>query len=351
MDRFRYSTALIRNKPLKTIDTLNPTASESWQQQLNHAFSQVDALCHYLNIDMDSLPELQANASFPVKVPRCFADCMEPGNPDDPLLKQVLPLQEENIAVAGFVSDPVGDLAAMAEAGLIHKYQGRALLITTAACAIHCRYCFRRNFPYSDNQITPQKRHRALDYIAHHSELEEIILSGGDPLLLSDNKLEQLLENLQKIPHIKRIRLHSRLPVVLPARITPHLVQLLASGPQKTILVLHANHPNELSAQVAVACQQLKPRNITLLNQSVLLKGVNDCADTLYALSERLFECDILPYYLHQLDPAQGTAHFAISDSKALSLYHQIQSRLPGYLVPKLVREIAGAAYKIPLMR
>jgi len=351
MDRFRYSTALIRNKPLKTIDTLNHTTPESWQQQLSHAFSRVDTLCHYLNIDIASLPELQARASFPLKVPRCFADCMEPGNPDDPLLKQVLPLQQENMTVAGFVTDPVGDLDAMAEAGLIHKYRGRALLITTAACAIHCRYCFRRNFPYSDNQITPQKLQRALDYIARHTEIEEIILSGGDPLLLSDNKLEQLLENLKKIPHINRIRLHSRLPVVLPARITPHLIQLLAAGPQKTILVLHVNHANELSTQVATACQQLKSHNITLLNQSVLLKGINDCADTLSALSEKLFECDILPYYLHQLDPAQGTAHFVISDSEALSIYHQIQSRLPGYLVPKLVREIAGAAYKTPLIR
>ncbi len=324
-------------------------ATDSWQQQLANAFHQVDALYQYLNIDPLTLPAIDKNNTFPVKVPKSFADCMTPGDPDDPLLRQVLPLQRENRTVQGFMADPVGDLAATTTSGVIHKYQGRVLLITTAACAIHCRYCFRRNFPYRDNQLTGQRQQQALDYISRHPDIHEVILSGGDPLLLSDARLAALLSALDKIPHIRRIRLHSRLPVVLPARINQSLLELLSSVRAKVILVLHSNHANELSDKVALACQQLHQLPVTLLNQSVLLKGINDNAETLCNLSEKLFELDILPYYLHQLDRAQGAAHFAVDDSTALSIYRELQTQLPGYLVPKLVREVAGAAFKTDL--
>ncbi len=327
----------------------SPTPQEPWQQQLADAFNSVEALCRYLKITPDSLPDIDKNNAFPFKVPKSFAACMQPGAPDDPLLRQVLPLRQENSQTAGYLADPVGDLVATTASGVIHKYQGRALFITTAACAIHCRYCFRRNFPYSDNQLSLQKQRQALDYIARHPDIHEVILSGGDPLLLSDTRLTSLLSALEKIPHLKRIRLHSRLPVVLPARITDALVVLLSSFRPQIILVLHSNHANELSDEVAKACQKLAGQSITLLNQSVLLKDVNDTAEALCELSEKLFELGILPYYLHQLDKAQGTAHFAVDDATALSLYRQVQSCLPGYLAPKLVREITGAAFKKPL--
>ena len=334
---------------MKTNNSAETTHQTGWQQQLANAFTSIKDLCDYLSLNPDDLPILSDGHLFPLKVPRCFADCMETGNPNDPLLRQVFPVHQEQLITPGFIDDPVGDLSAIAESGVIHKYHGRVLLITTAACAIHCRYCFRRNFPYSENQLTRQKQQQALSYIANHTDITEVILSGGDPLLLSDSRLLSLFNALNQIPHLKRIRIHSRLPVVLPARITSSLVDMLSNSPKKIVMVLHANHANELSQQVANSCQQLKKHSITLLNQSVLLKGVNDSADPLCELSEKLFTLDILPYYLHQLDKAKGTAHFAVNDETALALHHQIKSRLPGYLVPRLVKEISGKAYKISL--
>ena len=249
--------------------------------------------------------------------------------------------------IPGFISDPVGDMTAVAEAGVIHKYQGRALLITTGACAINCRYCFRRNFPYSDVQLTPHRQKQALNYIAQHRDITEVILSGGDPLLLNDQKIESLLQQLQQISHLKRIRIHSRLPVVLPARITQQLLTCLANSSKQIILVIHSNHVNELSDPVAKACDQLRINNVTLLNQSVLLKGINDSAEQLCKLSERLFSLGILPYYLHLLDKATGTGHFEVKQEDAIQLMQQVKSHLPGYLVPKLVKEVAGESHKI----
>ncbi len=334
---------------MKTYNSAEKTHQSGWQQQLANAFTSIKDLCEYLNLNPDDLPTLSDSHLFPIKVPRCFADCMEAENPDDPLLRQVLPVHQEQLFTPGFIDDPVGDLSAIAESGVIHKYHGRVLLITTAACAIHCRYCFRRNFPYSENQLTRQKQHQALSYITNNTDITEVILSGGDPLLLSDSRLQALFIALNQIHHLKRIRIHSRLPIVLPSRITASLLNILSKSPKKIVIVLHANHANELSHQVANSCQQLKKHSITLLNQSVLLKGVNDSADPLCELSEKLFTLDILPYYLHQLDKAKGTAHFAVNDETALALYHQIKSRLPGYLVPRLVKEISGKAYKVSL--
>jgi len=323
------------------------TPTAPWQRQLAEAFSSVDALCRQLQIDPASLPLLPEFKDFPLRVPRGFVACMEKGNPADPLLRQVLPVQQELQHFPGFSLDPVGDLDAVAEAGVIHKYHGRVLLIATGACAVHCRYCFRRHFPYQELQLSSQKLDKALTYIAERDDIAEVILSGGDPLLLNDDKLENLLLRISAIARVQRIRIHSRIPVVLPARITPALLETLAGLPQKVILVLHANHPNELSTEVGDACRQLAMHGVTLLNQSVLLKDVNDDSDTLCTLSEKLFGFGILPYYLHCLDRAAGVGHFEVPLNRARQLMQTLQQRLPGYLVPKLVQEQAGAAHKI----
>lgn len=327
-----------------------PNEVDAWQLALAEAFTNVDSLCHHLGITPESLPLLPPQyREFPLKAPKGFVACMEAGNPHDPLLTQVLPVLAEIEAYPGYCADPVGDLHAVAAPGVIHKYQGRLLLIVTGACAIHCRYCFRRNFPYADLQLSSRKLQQAIDYIVGHEDISEVILSGGDPLLLTDAKLGRLLERLAAIPHIKRLRIHSRTPVVLPERITDALLQNLAATAKQIVLVLHANHGNELSPAVAKACAKLRGQNITLLNQSVLLKGVNNDADILCRLSEKLFDCGVLPYYLHMLDQAMGTGHFEVAEAEAQHLYREIRSRLPGYLTPTLVREQAGAAYKIPV--
>lgn len=325
----------------------NPIAP--WQRQLAEAFSSVDALCRHLEIDPSSLPLLPNFKDFPLRAPRGFVDCMEKGNPADPLLLQVLPVQDELRDYPGYSLDPVGDLHAVAEAGVIHKYRGRVLLITTGGCAVHCRYCFRRHFPYGEVRLSSQKINQALAYIAERQEISEVILSGGDPLLLNDDKLESLFQQLGRIAHVRRIRIHSRIPVVLPARITERLLKILGNQPQQTALVLHANHPNELSAEVGAACRLLKTHQVTLLNQSVLLKGINDDSPTLMALSEKLFAFGILPYYLHCLDRAAGVGHFEVPEQKARRLLEDLRKNLPGYLVPRLVQEQPGAAYKIPI--
>lgn len=323
--------------------------TSSWQQELAEAFTDVETLCRYLQIDPQTLPLLKDFKSFPLRVPRRFVDCMEPGNPDDPLFRQVLPLQNELRDYPGYSHDPVGDLNAVATAGLIHKYRGRVLLIATGACAVHCRYCFRRNFPYGELQLSSQKLLQAMDYIDSQPEISEVILSGGDPLLLNDDKLGHLLTKLAGIGHLKRIRIHSRVPVVLPSRITLPLMDNLLQTGKQIVLVIHANHANELSAEVGAACNQLRQRGVTLLNQSVLLKGINDDGETLCRLSEQLFAFGILPYYLHLLDHASGTGHFATDEEQAKQIVQTMQRNLPGYLVPRLVKEQAGAAYKLPV--
>lgn len=220
-----------------------------WQQSLAEAFTSVEDLCRYLRIEINTLPLLFDYKSFPLRVPRVFVDCMEPGNPLDPLLRQILPLQDEERINPGYSHDPVGDLHAVATPGVIHKYQGRVLLIVTGACAVHCRYCFRRNFPYAELQLSNQKLQQAMDYLTAHEEVSEVILSGGDPLLLNDDKLGRLLEKLGSLAHLKRIRIHSRIPVVLPSRITPPLLNNLKKTGKQIVLVIHANHGNELSAR------------------------------------------------------------------------------------------------------
>jgi len=321
--------------------------TKNWQQQLAEAFNNIEDLCRYLDLSPGDLPvSAVAAENFPLRVPLSFAACMEKGNPHDPLLRQVLPIEEELTAYPGFSNDPVGDLAAATQAGVLHKYHGRVLFINTGSCAINCRYCFRRNFPYADLQLSKQNEDAALQAIQNDPSISEVILSGGDPLLLSDSRLTRLIRQLDGIKHLKRIRIHSRLPIVLPARITDEFIYTLTQSPKQIIIIVHCNHANEISERVIAACASLRNSGIALFNQSVLLKGVNDNAEVLCELSEQLFSHGITPYYLHLLDKATGTGHFEVSEAEALALIRQVQAALPGYMIPKLVKEQAGGASK-----
>ncbi len=327
-----------------------PGWQSSWKQALATAFRDPAELLTYLELDPALLPAaLAAAQSFSLCVPRGFAARMQRRNPDDPLLRQVLPLGEELQAVSGFGPDPVGDLVATTLPGVLHKYAGRALVIGTGACAVHCRYCFRRHYPYAANPWSGAQATAWRAWLGSHPDLTEIILSGGDPLLLPDAKLAELTALLAEFPHITTLRIHSRVPIVLPERLDAGLLAWLAQVPQRVVLVTHANHAQELAPEVASALAGWREHGVTLLNQSVLLRGVNDHAETLAQLSQQLFSCGILPYYLHQLDPVAGAAHFAVPDDTACTLVRQLRTQLPGYLVPRLVREIQGAPTKQPV--
>lgn len=335
----------------KSVVNKCPDQPDSWQQQLIQAITDPLQLLELLDIPQSEFPDCDLAADgFPLKVPQCYIDKMQPGNPNDPLLKQIMLSSREQEQVAGYSSDPVGDQNATAIPGLLHKYHGRVLLIATQTCAVHCRYCFRRHFPYTENQPSRNRWQSAIAYINEHREISEIILSGGDPLLLSDQKLADLLDRLETIPHLKRLRIHSRLPVVLPARITDQLCQRLADSSLDCCLVIHANHGNEIQQAEIDCLQKLRASNINLLNQSVLLAGINDKVDILARLSEQLFSAGVLPYYLHYLDPVSGAAHFNVNKAKAIELMNGLQSCLPGYLVPRLVEEIAGEESKSPII-
>lgn len=321
--------------------------TSDWQYAMKNMIRSLDELCQWVNItptDLDA--SLQAQRDFPVRVPKSYADRIEKGNPRDPLLLQVLPQAAEMLDVAGFTADPLEEAHFNKVPGLIHKYHGRVLLITTPACAVHCRYCFRRHFPYQEN--TPGLNHwqQALDYIAHDNTIHEVILSGGDPLSASDDYLQQLISRLSDIPHVRWLRIHTRLPVVIPERITDECLDILTGTRLQTTMVLHINHANEISADVVRAITALKARGIRLLNQSVLLKDVNDQLETHVRLLEALHQNGVQAYYLHVLDKVKGAAHFEISDSAALALYEQLRCHLPGFMLPRLVRETAHAPYK-----
>lgn len=294
-------------------------------------------------------PARRAAAVFPLLVPRPFLARMRAGDPADPLLRQVLPLAEELMDQPGYVPDPVGDMASRAARGVLHKYQGRVLLITTGACGVHCRYCFRRHFPYADENARAGEWQAALDYLRADSSIHEVILSGGDPLTLSDERLATLATALEGIPHIRRLRLHTRQPVVLPSRVDVAFLNWLSRCRLQKVVVLHCNHAREIDSVVAETCVKLRQAGASLLNQSVLLRGVNDSASTLQDLSEALFAAGVLPYYLNMLDPVAGAAHFDVPESEALELLEALRARLPGYLVPRLVREVPGAPAKMPV--
>ena len=288
----------------------------------------------------------EAALDFPLRVPRAYADLMERGNPADPLLRQVLATGEETAEVYGYGGDPLAESEFSPVPGILHKYHGRVLLVVTGAFAVHCRYCFRRHFPYNEQQATGARLDEALAWLEQRPDVEEVILSGGDPLSLSDRRLAELLSRLRAIPHLRRLRIHTRLPVVEPARLTPRLREELTDNPWQTLLVLHANHGREIAAALTQGLELLRRDGVTLLNQAVLLRGVNDAPEELASLSERLFAAGVLPYYLHLLDPVAGAAHFEVPEERARLLHEQLRARMPGYLVPRLVREDPGATAK-----
>jgi len=321
-----------------------------WQQRWREAIRDPRELLRQLGLDPVALGVSdEAAGQFAVRVPQGFAARMRHGDRHDPLLRQVLPITDELKVVPGFSLDAVGDGAAKKATGVIQKYRGRALLVTTGSCAINCRYCFRRHFDYGTENAAREGWRDAVDAIAQDPDIDEVILSGGDPLSLATHKLVELTQALKQIPHLRRLRIHSRLPVVLPERVDEELVQWIASLPWPVAFVIHANHANEFDATMDAAMARLRAAGATLLNQAVLLRGVNDSIEALQALSERSFAAGVLPYYLYQVDRVEGVAHFEVADDTAKDLHAQLTARLSGYLVPKLVREISGDSSKRPV--
>jgi len=323
----------------------------SWQRQLSDLITDPAELLSMLNLSPGDYPVPDdILATFPLKVPRAFVSRMRPGDPLDPLLRQVLPIMEEGDDTPGFTIDPLSEADFNPQAGILHKYQGRILVLAAPHCAIHCRYCFRRHFPYDEN--IPGRAHweESLKWLADRPDIREVIYSGGDPLAANDRHLAWLTKRISEIPHIRRLRIHTRTPVVIPARVNESLLTWLNDCQLQKVMVVHINHAQEIDAEVAQALQKLRNANVTLLNQSVLLKGINDNVDALEALSESLSAAGVLPYYLHMLDRVQGVAHFNVSDDRAFALMDKLKARLPGFLVPSLVREEPGETSKTRLI-
>lgn len=335
--------------PAHLSPNVGPWPDDLWTKELAAAARDAETLLDAVQLERTDLPyPIDTAAQFQLLAPPSFIARMGRGNTNDPLLKQVLPTLQEQQVSAGFMRDPLAetdpDRGFIKAPSLLQKYQNRALLITTPGCAINCRYCFRREFPYTEHR--PKNHQEALTAIAADQSISEIILSGGDPLLLSDSQLPQLLSNIESIPHVQRIRIHSRIPIVLPERLTQTLMDTLTNRRCQIVMVVHSNHPQELNDTTARALNCLKQSGVTLLNQSVLLRDINDDIGTLVQLSEKLFTQGVLPYYLHLTDHVAGTEHFFVADAEAKEIYAQVQHRLPGYLLPKLVRELPGEASK-----
>lgn len=337
-------------------DTAPPPPGDSrrpparWQRELGEAFRAPEELCRFLGLGADvAAAATAALVGFPLLVPRAFAARMRRGDPDDPLLLQVLPRPAERQEVAGFVSDPVGEAAARAGPGLVRKYAGRALVLVTGGCAVNCRYCFRREFPYAESGASQQGVAAALAAIAADPSLAEVILSGGDPLLVDDDRFRDIVAAVAEIPHVRRLRIHTRLPVVLPSRVTDELVATLAATRLTCVVVIHANHAAELDDTVARSVHRLAGAPALLLNQAVLLAGINDSVAAQRALAERLVEIGVAPYYLHLLDRVRGAAHFAVPETTARELHRRLRETVPGYAVPRLVREVPGERAKVAI--
>ena len=324
---------------------------QRWQQSLKTAITEPAELLEILNLPNDLLKDAQsASELFPLRVPREFVHRMEKGNVLDPLLQQVLPLGAEHLKADGFITDPLNEADARPLPGIVHKYKDRVLLILSGACAINCRYCFRRHFPYAENQLGGQPWSDALDYLRQHTDLREVVFSGGDPLVTSDARLARMIKELEAIPHLERLRIHTRLPVVIPSRITTDLCDLLSRSRFNTVVTLHINHPNEIDASLSDSARQLRSAGITVLNQAVVLKGVNDRWQVQVDLSRALFRAGILPYYLFAFDPVAGASHFDTPLENIQEMYHEMQRELPGYLLPKLAQEIPGKTSKTLLI-
>ncbi len=332
------------------VENVESTKVALWQRELAGAVRDPVALMRLLDLSGDGI-SVEAARDFRLLAPHSYIARMKKGDWHDPLLRQVLPLDAELQVVEGFNHDPVGDQHSVVADGVLHKYHGRVLLVTTGACAVHCRYCFRRHFPYSDSNPVKGEWEGALAYIRANPDVREVILSGGDPLTLSDERLALFFRQLREIPQVTRVRFHTRLPVVLPSRIDAGFLRLLEQIPQQIVMVIHANHAQELAAEdVREALSALHQAGVTLLNQTVLLRGVNDSVQALVELSEGLFAHRVLPYYLHLLDRVAGAAHFEVPETEAVHLMDDIRQRLPGFLVPKLVREVAGEKAKTPVV-
>jgi EF-P beta-lysylation protein EpmB len=315
-----------------------------WQQAMREAFRQPIDLLNFLELSPHNF-NLNAHPTFSFCCPKSYAHRIKKNDPNDPLLKQILPLDLENTQHLDFIDDPTGDHAAQTNAGVLQKYHGRALLIATSVCAIHCRYCFRQHFNYHESfHLNIAQKLQIIN-----ENIEEIILSGGDPLMLNDHKLNEIFQFVRAKKHIKRLRIHTRIPIVLPERITDAFLMLLKEFPLPKVMVIHCNHANEIDDEIKEILNKIAQTGTVLLNQSVLLKGVNDSAQTLIDLSERLFEAKVLPYYLHLLDKVAGAVHFDVSKQTALQLIEEMRKNLAGYLVPKLVEERAGFPYKIAI--
>lgn len=331
---------------------MDPSRTEiatDWRAALRTAIRTPDELLDFLELTPEQRATLEpCDNDFAQLVPRGFAARMRKGDPHDPLLRQVLPLAREHEVVAGFSGDPLEELA-VTRSGILRKYAGRALLITTAACPVHCRYCFRRHFPYAEQTAARDEWRTTVAALAQDRQIAEVILSGGDPLTLTNGRLGILIDQLDRLEHLKTLRIHTRFPIVLPERVDTGLLELLAATRLRTVLVVHCNHAQEIDETVDTALSELRRAGTTVLNQSVLLSGVNDDADTLVELSRRLFAAGALPYYLHELDRVAGAAHFQVDASRALELIDSVRSRLPGYLVPRLVRETPGMLSKTAL--
>ena len=325
-------------------------SADTWHQSLAQAIRNPIDLLEAVGLSADDFPPFLAAAQqFPLLAPRSYVDRIRRGDRSDPLLLQILPTATEVIPAEGFTTDSVGDQAARKQPGFLHKYEGRALLITTGACAVNCRYCFRRHYPYQDDPRRLQDWEPTFQQIEQDVSLREILLSGGDPLMLTDLRLDQIISRLAQIPHLERLRIHSRLPIVLPDRVTDTLLTLLTKSRLSPIVVVHANHPNEIVGDCESALMRLVRSGVPTLNQSVLLKGINDSVETLKRLSERLIRTGVIPYYLHQLDRVQGAAHFEVPIERGREIVRELRRLLPGYAVPKYVQELAGEPSKTPL--
>lgn len=326
-----------------------PSAPPKWQQQLRDAVRDASELERLLELPEGSLAGSgHRQQRFPLLVPRGFVDRMQKRDPYDPLLRQILPTPTEEAEVEGFSADPLAEQK-LSVRGSISKYPGRSLLITTGACPVHCRYCFRRDFPYSNETASRNGWQPALDEIKRSPGVREVILSGGDPLILGNDQLRHLIESIEALPKITTLRIHTRFPIVLPARVDDGLIEVLATTRMNTVVVVHANHPAEIDASVQSAARALRQSVGYLLNQSVLLRGINDSVETLIHLSERLQGVGILPYYIHLLDRVSGAAHFEVDEATAEMLIAAMRRQVPGYLVPLLVRDRAGELSKTPI--
>jgi L-lysine 2,3-aminomutase len=349
------SIAMMPKAPRLPIQTSRSKISDSpiparWKTELKSAIRSPRVLGEYLGLEESFIAAAEALSldRFPILVPMGFAARMRRGDPTDPLLLQVWPTAR-TIASSEFTADPVGDLESIVANGLLHKYVGRVLMITTGACAIHCRYCFRQNFPYSDAPHSIVAWQPAIDYIAADESIHEVILSGGDPLTLVDSTLSDLIEAIEAISHVKRLRIHTRLPIVIPSRVDRDLIRWLSVTRLSKWIVIHSNHANELNDDVADALKELRKAGCSLLNQCVLLRGINASVEAQYALCERLIDIGVMPYYLNQLDRVEGTEHFEVEASDGQRLIEELRKRLPGYGVPSYVREIAGQPNKVPV--